>query len=660
MSLEQAGFKQARSCTEQALALRKICASRRGAGEQTWICFTDVSKAYDRLDRRRMLEKLMHAGVEPRLQVAIAALHNGTTAVVKVDECASDFFDIPRGTRQGDVLAPMLYSIAVDHLTTALMRLRDEEGRLIGGVDVGPHRVVVLLFADDVVLLSSCRADLQTMLEATVAVLAAEGLSVSREETKVMCIGGTPEDAGLSISRDGEPIERVSKYKYIGVHFTDDLDWQCHVDAACASARGAVGQLMALHGKSIDVRTLLLVYKSLVSAHLENAVGLWMRSHCDISGLHSQARRAMGFILGSHGSTPDSVLRGELGLSSLSCRGDMALLKMYFNLLAGHTIGMSVLVLQHSIGDYMTAWLDSRAGHPVQDSQSWWGQVHRALWARKKCVVGRRGSAESSLWVGDVMKAEGMSYTDAAAAVTQRMKGKSGRKPDLGWLRQDDIKQWQIEMEGQSQSRAGRGYVTPLYSRMKTIPRLEPYLADSYSARGRRRQTLWRWRGWLHSTPAARIDGAICPACEDQVHDVHWHVLSDLGCTADDIVDARNTLWDALSVSVHHPQTHSLVDMARRSLLLTAPEDIENETWTEDQTLGIRLILGGWMSRAELGGAPWWPRDVAASRRLHTKGRRVIDLDELDMRVDDRRMVTKIAQVWMLAVDEAMMGARES
>ena len=41
----------------------------------------------------------------------------------------------------------------------------------------------------------------------------------------------------------GEPIERVTSYKYLGVILTDNLSWSMHIDRISSKARRLVGLL---------------------------------------------------------------------------------------------------------------------------------------------------------------------------------------------------------------------------------------------------------------------------------------------------------------------------------------------------------------------------------------------------------------------------------
>ena len=76
------------------------------------MCFIDLSKAYDSVDRTHLWTVLLIAlfGVPPRT-LAIRQFYDSMRACVRLDdgEC-SDMFDMDQGLRQGRALAPSLFN----------------------------------------------------------------------------------------------------------------------------------------------------------------------------------------------------------------------------------------------------------------------------------------------------------------------------------------------------------------------------------------------------------------------------------------------------------------------------------------------------------------------------------------------------------------------
>ena len=70
----------------------------------------------------------------------------------------------------------------------------------------------------------------------------------------------------------GEPLEKVSLYKYLRVTITEDLSWSTHIDQISSKARRIIyRQFYTWSSHS----TLLQLYTSLVRPHLEYATQVW-------------------------------------------------------------------------------------------------------------------------------------------------------------------------------------------------------------------------------------------------------------------------------------------------------------------------------------------------------------------------------------------------
>ena len=77
-----------------------------------YLCFIDLTKPYDSVDRTLLWDILARFGVPPRMLAVIRKFHDGMQACVRLDygEC-SDKFDVGQGLRQRCVLAPLLFNM---------------------------------------------------------------------------------------------------------------------------------------------------------------------------------------------------------------------------------------------------------------------------------------------------------------------------------------------------------------------------------------------------------------------------------------------------------------------------------------------------------------------------------------------------------------------
>jgi len=73
----------------------------------------------------------------------------------------------------------------------------------------------------------------------------------------------------------GEPIEKVSSFKYLGVTISDDLNWSKHIQTISSKARRIIGMLYRQFYCYTSTPALLHLYKTQIRPHLEYASVVW-------------------------------------------------------------------------------------------------------------------------------------------------------------------------------------------------------------------------------------------------------------------------------------------------------------------------------------------------------------------------------------------------
>ena len=99
---------------------------------------------------------------------------------IKGNNSYSDFFDCIVGLKQGEVNSPVLFSLFLDDIETFL---RDDTEC---GFSLDDILLVILLFADNMVIFGNSPNDLQRRLDLLNVYCDRWGLSVNTEKTKVM------------------------------------------------------------------------------------------------------------------------------------------------------------------------------------------------------------------------------------------------------------------------------------------------------------------------------------------------------------------------------------------------------------------------------------------------------------------------------------------
>ena len=185
--------------------VRRLQELGRTSNTSLEICFIDLAKAYDSVDRVLLWEILARFGVPPRMIKVIRMSHDGMRARVQLDDGDfSAWFNVCQGLRQGCVLSPLLFNIffaaviivvlqrfAEDPLIVSdLVYLDDapkgEDGRSRkeGTLEMVRRAVWGMLYADDAGVVSTSPRGLTRMMGVIVVTCQEFGLTVSEKKTR--------------------------------------------------------------------------------------------------------------------------------------------------------------------------------------------------------------------------------------------------------------------------------------------------------------------------------------------------------------------------------------------------------------------------------------------------------------------------------------------
>ena len=218
MRHNQNGFRPKRTTTAQVLALRRIIEEVRKNNLSSVMVFIDFKKAFDTINRQKMIRILTAYGIPTRIVQAISDMYSNTRARVQTPEGLTEEFQIMRGVLQGDTLAPYLFVIVLDY---ALRKAIGDDGNELG-FTIKPrqsrrvHAQVItdLDFADDIALLSNEIKNAQELLNRVERECAVVGLRINAGKTKYITQNSRTEEVITTLT--GEPLERVEDFKYLG------------------------------------------------------------------------------------------------------------------------------------------------------------------------------------------------------------------------------------------------------------------------------------------------------------------------------------------------------------------------------------------------------------------------------------------------------------
>ena len=231
---EQCGFRPNRSTTDMMLVVRRLQKIGRKAGASLFMCFIELQKAYDTVDRTLLWQVLTRIGVPPQMIAIIQQFHDGMRVCVRPDVgVCSDWFEVDQGLRQRCVLSPLLFNIFFATVLTVVLQRFSEEPAILAelvhlkepptsmgsepAVDYVRRAVWGMLYADDACIVSRSPQGLASMMEVIVEVCRAFALIMSAKKTETMCMPPprTPRTM-VQIEVAGQTYKQVQSFTYLG------------------------------------------------------------------------------------------------------------------------------------------------------------------------------------------------------------------------------------------------------------------------------------------------------------------------------------------------------------------------------------------------------------------------------------------------------------
>ena len=155
---EQNGFRRNRSCSDHVFVVNNVIRNRLNQNRPTFAAFLDAEKAFDRVDRNLLYFKLINLGINGAIYDNVKCIYQNTQCCLKLNDTLTNWFRSESGVLQGDTLSPTLFNIFINDLIPSVKSLNK-------GIPIGDQNLSILLYADDIVILSENASDLQIMLD---------------------------------------------------------------------------------------------------------------------------------------------------------------------------------------------------------------------------------------------------------------------------------------------------------------------------------------------------------------------------------------------------------------------------------------------------------------------------------------------------------------
>ena len=375
LSEEQNGFRPDRSCVDNIYTLSELIETRNAEKMKTFLCFIDLKKAYDVVFREGLWKKLYECGIKGRILNTLMNLYKETKSAVKVNNQYSEFFYITRGVRQGCVLSPLLFSIFIDGLVKEIKKLNE-------GINIDHMNLSLLLYADDIVLISDNAEKLQLMLN-TIHEYSYKWrfeINMKQDKTAIMMFKCDQKDRQFQFTIGNNVVSISNHYCYLGVELSSPWSWTTMRDRCALKARKNMYIVwgMGIKAGIASVATSETVYRALVRSQLEYAAQVWGAVTNEWKA-GEQVQAEMGkLILHCPTNTNAEVIRGELGWESIRDRHRLLRMRWWAKLVSMKQSRWPFIVYQYARNKYLQS-LDQCIYLQDKHTVNWCSNTHTCM-----------------------------------------------------------------------------------------------------------------------------------------------------------------------------------------------------------------------------------------------------------------------------------------
>ena len=289
ISEHQSGFRKYHSCETAIQSVIDDWKLIISEGKMVGVIFLDLKRAFETVDRIRLLEKLEQYGMRGMVLEWFRTYLSNRTQQVKFNNQWSECIKTEYGVPQGSVLGPLLFTIYINDI-----------------VEFCPEECSIKLFADDTLVYVSGEGseELERKMNMVFNIvekwMSVNKLKMNASKTKYMIVRSVRKEWRGNIMlrcSDGIVLECVDKMKYLGVIIDDKLQFKDHCDYMLKKI-GKKTSFLNRIGNFVSAYTRSIVYKSIIAPHFEYCATLIINmGETQLGMLQKAQNRAMRVIL---------------------------------------------------------------------------------------------------------------------------------------------------------------------------------------------------------------------------------------------------------------------------------------------------------------------------------------------------------------------------
>ena len=332
----QFGFRKGRSTVDAIFVLNSIISEILNKNGRLFCAFIDYKKAFDSIYRNGLWYKLYRLGVNGKLLRIVRDMYSKVKARVKHCNTYSEMFECAIGLKQGEVMSPILFSLFLEDLELFLQN----DGN--AGISIDEICLILMLFADDMVIISQSVSDLQKRLDLLHEYCLMWGLEVNSDKSKIMVFRKRgPVKTNERWVYGNSALDSVDNFNYLGTTFHYTGSFLVNQENLAGKGLRALNVLLVNSRKlSLKPSTLCQLFDAFVSSILNYGCEIWgFSKNKEIERVHLKFCK---IVLHVKHSTSNMATYGELGRFPLYINRYVRIIKFWSKLITSDNI-----IIQH-------------------------------------------------------------------------------------------------------------------------------------------------------------------------------------------------------------------------------------------------------------------------------------------------------------------------
>jgi ribonucleases P/MRP protein subunit RPP40 len=224
--------------------------------------FTDYRKAFDRIDHKLLLQKLLVSGIHGNLYRWFSSYIHNRTQAVTIHGFASNWNIIPSGVPQGSLLGPLLFNLFINDISACFIHSH------------------FLLYADDMKIFRRVKGFhdchlLQQDLGRLEDYCKLNKLDLNISKCHSITFSRKPVPTCYKYALLGIELEKVSQVRDLGVIHDSKLTYDKHIDHIVNKAYRSLGFMIRSCSQFSNIKIAKILYCSYVRSCLEYCSQVW-------------------------------------------------------------------------------------------------------------------------------------------------------------------------------------------------------------------------------------------------------------------------------------------------------------------------------------------------------------------------------------------------